>query len=145
MQTLETMIQGTKIGAYAALFYGVLICIFSGVVLIAQVSGFSAQQERFAKYVSSTYTVPVTKASPENLMCFQGILHYKNVGIFSGALAYAPNIICDEDKFNEMKSDSESPVIYAVIALIVLLLGALAIISAYIDIVGKEEMRKWQL
>jgi len=90
MQTLETMIQGTKVGSYLAFFYGLIIVIASLIIFAVQTNEAIKNDSVIAHNISSTFDIPET--STNNLLCFNGILHYKNVGAFSGYLAYSVNL-----------------------------------------------------
>ncbi|MDG6774606.1 hypothetical protein QCB45_09695 [Thiomicrorhabdus sp. ZW0627] len=136
MQTLETMVQGTKVGPFLAFIYALIITIASGITLLIQANEAVKKHDQITQKVALAYGL--SEVSAENLMCFHGILHYKNIGLYSGALAFTPNISCSKDELNKLQENPSRTV--AFYASIFLLLGILMCWSAYFQL--KQDNRE---
>ena len=136
MQTLETLVQGTKVGPFLAFVYALIITIASGITLLVQANEAVKKHDEITHKVASAYGL--SEASAENLMCFQGILHYKNIGLYSGALAFTPNITCSKDELNKLQENPARTV--AFYAYFFLLIGLLLCWSGYFQL--KQENRE---
>ncbi|GAB6069156.1 hypothetical protein JCM30760_02530 [Thiomicrorhabdus hydrogeniphila] len=135
MKTLETMVKGTKVGFYAGFLYGIILVIASAIVFIVQIDKSIQQEHLITQKVASKYSV--SEESAKNLVCFQGILHYRNKGALSGFLAFSPNISCSETELNSLKENPADDI--ATIAFVFLLLGLLMIVISYIELAKKDE------
>ncbi|MEA1989435.1 MAG: hypothetical protein U9N57_09570 [Pseudomonadota bacterium] len=134
MQTLETMTQGTKIGSYAAFLYGLIIAVASAITFFVQTNEAVKQNALIAQEVSSAYGL--SESSANNLMCFHGILHYKNVGLFSGYLVFSPNIPCSEAEMKMLQENPAEEVAY--VAFLFLLIGLLVTFLSYLNLIKKN-------
>ena len=130
MQTLETMTQGTKVGSYAAFIYGLIIVVASAITFFIETNEATKHHEGITQKVASTYGLP--EASAKDLICFQGILHYKNIGLFAGALAFTPNITCSEAELKRLQDNPDAQIAFT--AFFFLLIGFFVTFFSYLDI-----------
>lgn len=138
MQTLESMTQGTKVGTYTAFIYALTIVIASSITLFVQTDEAVKQHELNTHKVAVTYGLP--EASAENLICFQGMLHYNNINPFSGALAFSPSISCSVDELTKLQDNSAEKI--ADVAALFLMLGLFITFFTYREIAKDSNGQK---
>lgn len=127
MTTLETLIKDTSVGQYVAIFYAIILIVASSITFVVQDNLADEQQQKINKQVAETYGLSET--SSENLICYQGVLHYKNVHHLSGLLAFSPNIQCTVDELKSLQDNPHDSV--ADWSLTILLVGFLTLFFAY--------------
>lgn len=127
MKTLETMVEGTKVGSYLTVIYAVIIIIASGLTLFVKSTEATNQEELNTQKVAQYYKL--SESSAHGVICHQGMLHYRNIGLSSGVLPFNPSIVCSENEL-EVLQDNPSLSI-ASIAFIFLLLGLLVFLISY--------------
>jgi len=130
MQTLETMTQDTKIGSYVAFIYGLIIVIASGITFFIETKQAIKQHTVITQKVALNYGLSEPSAS--DLICFQGVLHYRNIGLFSGALAFSPNISCSEKELKTLQENPDEEV--ALTAFLFLVIGIFTTVISYLGI-----------
>ncbi|GAB6071047.1 hypothetical protein JCM30760_21440 [Thiomicrorhabdus hydrogeniphila] len=130
MKTIETLVEDTKVGSYLLFIYSLILTIVPAIVLAIQFNAAVERNHVITQEVASFYNIP--ESSSENLMCFQGILHYKNIGEFSGALAFSPNISCSQKELEKLQENTPENIAY--IAFVILLVGLLTMVVSWIVI-----------
>ncbi|WP_029939651.1 hypothetical protein [Thiomicrospira sp. S5] len=123
MTTLEDLIKGTGVGNYVGLVYGVLTVLMSAFFLNIQWDQYQQNVQRSALLISKEYGISLE--SSNGVICHQGILHYKAIGLVPSYSAFSPNIQCSSDAF---KSMTENPAIERIhVGMIFLFFGIISI------------------
>jgi hypothetical protein len=118
MKTLEDLTQGTLIGHYAVRVYSIILLMVGIILLTISLLTPNPDASITPKQIAQFYNIPLNGA--ERVVCYQGILHYPNKGLFPGLLAYQPSISCTEQELSALKEKpTQTP-----IKLALLLMGA---------------------
>lgn len=119
MQTLDNLVEDTSIGrvllmAYMAILIIASVIVLSVSLLLAHQQGSIVQSE-----MSQFYGIPSEGA--ELTVCYNGMLHYKNMGAFSGLLSYSPVIPCTKESHQKMQGTNYIEI--ALLAMLFILIG----------------------
>lgn len=104
MKTLDDLVEGSQVGYYSINIYLVILGIV-GVVLLS-VGLMNMQQERESVQKSIAQYYGIQKEGAERVICHQGMLHYPNVNIFAGVIAYRPAITCTAEELESFQDST---------------------------------------
>lgn len=104
MKTLDDLVEGSQVGYYSINIYLAILGI-AGVVLLS-VGLMNMQQERESVQKGIAQHYGIQKEGAQRVICHQGMLHYPNVNIFAGVIAYRPAITCTAEELESLQDST---------------------------------------
>jgi len=79
--------------------------------------------------IAEFYHIPL--AGADDAVCHNGMLHYQNVGAFSGVLTYSPVIRCSKGELQQMKGQDHRNV--TLLSMLMILMGMTMFLKERLD------------